>query len=131
MFYHSSNSLEIDWWEILIGVFLFPLRCIWIILQHIIIAIRFFSRNTSLGSILFWAWDGRTGLWWRISVFCRGQFEKGRRQILWRTEHICYHILQALIEHLTFNRNFHKKKFWFFKNALKIKKLGFFQLSVW
>ena len=27
--------------------------------------------------------------------------------------------------HLTFNRNFHKKKFWFFKNALKIKKFNF------
>ena len=40
-----------------------------------------------------------------------------------------YYKHAALID--AFNRNFHKKKFWFFENALKIKKLGFFQLSVW
>lgn len=38
---------------------------------------------------------------------------------------IIYYKHATLIEHLTFNRNFHKKKFWFFKNALKIKKFNF------
>ena len=43
---------------------------------------------------------------------------------------ITYYKHATLID-IFINWNFHKKKFWFFKNALKIKKLGFFQLSVW